>query len=65
VTIRHADGATTVKIDQKRKPPVQELLLSVGTFRFEAGKAGHVEISNADTEGFVVIDAVQWVEAKL
>ena len=64
VTIRHADGETKVKIDQKQKPPVQELLVSVGTFRFEAGRAGSVEISNAGTNGFVVIDAVQWVEAK-
>ncbi len=64
VTIRHADGETKVFLNQKKKPAVQELLEPVGTFRFEAGKGGYVEISNADTVGFVVIDAVQWVEAK-
>jgi hypothetical protein len=62
VVIRHADGEAKVLLDQRKKPPVQELLQSVGTFRFEKGKAGHVEISNAGTEGFVVIDAVQWVQ---
>jgi hypothetical protein len=50
-------------LDQRKKPPVQELLQPVGTFRFDAGKAGYVEISNAGTDGFVVIDAVQWIEA--
>jgi len=64
VTIKHADGETKVIVDQKKKPAVRELLHPVGTFRFEKGKAGYVEISNAGTEGFVAIDAVQWVEAK-
>ncbi len=64
VTIRHADGETVVKIDQKKKPPLQDLFISVGTYRFEAGKAGYAEIGNTGTDGFVVIDAVQWVEAR-
>ena len=64
VTIQHADGETKVTLNQKKKPAVSELLHHVGTFRFERGRAGHVEISNVGTNGFVVIDAVQWVEAK-
>lgn len=64
VTIRHADGETKVVVNQKKKPKVRELFEPVGTFRFEKGKAGHVEISNAGTDGYVVIDAVQWVQAK-
>ncbi len=64
VTIRHADGEAKVAINQKQKPKVQGLLEPVGIFRFEAGKAGYVEISNAGTQGFVTIDAVQWVEVK-
>jgi hypothetical protein len=64
VTIRHADGETRVTLNQRRKPDVQNLLQSVGTFRFAKGKAGQVEIGNAGTDGYVTIDAVQWVEAK-
>ena len=64
VTIRHADGEATVQVNQKKKPAVSELLHHVGTFRFERGRMGYVEISNAGTNGFVVIDAVQWVETK-
>lgn len=64
VTIRHADGETKVALDEKRKPSVDGLLEPVGTFRFAKGKAGYVEISNAGTDGYVVIDAVQWLEVK-
>ena len=64
VVIRHADGETKVTLNQKKKPSVNDLLEPVGTFRFEKGQGGHVEISNAGTDGYVVIDAVQWVEAK-
>ena len=55
---------TSFTVSKRKKPAVQELLQPVGTFRFEKGKAGYVEISNTGTDGYVVIDAVQWVEAK-
>ena len=64
VLIKHADGEARVTLNQKKKPVVQEVLQAVGTFRFEKGKASFVEISNAGTDGYVAIDAVQWVEAK-
>lgn len=61
VTIKHAEGEARVTLNQKKKPSVRELLEPVGEFRFEKGKAGWVEVSNAGTDGFVTIDAVQWV----
>jgi hypothetical protein len=64
VVIHHADGDTKLVLDQKKKPAVNDLLQPVGTFRFAKGKAGYVEISNVGTDGYVVIDAVQWLEAK-
>ncbi len=64
VVIRHADGETKLTLNQKKRPTVDGLLEPVGTFRFAAGKSGYVEISNAGTDGYVVIDAVQWLEAK-
>ena len=64
VVIRHADGETKVTLNQKKKPSVDDLLEPIGTFRFEKGRAGWVEISNAGTDGFVVIDAVQWLADK-
>lgn len=64
VTINHADGATSVKVNQQKKPPISELFVSVGTFQFEKGKVGSVLISNDGTDGYVVIDAVQFVPMK-
>jgi hypothetical protein len=64
VIVNHADGATTVKMNQQKKPPISELFISVGTFKFEKGKAGNVLISNDGTDGFVVIDAVQFIPVR-
>ncbi len=61
VVIRHADGETRLVLNQRRKPAIDDLFQSAGVFRFEAGRRGHVEISNAGTDGYVVIDAVQWL----
>jgi hypothetical protein len=63
VVIRHAGGETRLVINQRQKPKVDELFEPLGTFRFEAGRGGYVEISNAGTNGYVVVDAVQWIEA--
>lgn len=61
VLVHHADGSNTVTVNQKKKPPVNDLLFPLGVFRFEKGKSGFVEFSNKDTDGHVIIDAVQWV----
>jgi hypothetical protein len=61
VTIRHAEGETRVTIDQRRQPPIDRLLLGVGTFRFD--REAVVVIANEGTDGHVIADAVQWVPA--
>lgn len=65
VTIHHADGEMTVRINQQEEPAHGRLFRSLGTFRFEAGRAGWVRIGNDGTEeGKVVIaDAVQFLPA--
>ncbi|NBR43104.1 MAG: xanthan lyase, partial [Verrucomicrobia bacterium] len=35
-----------------------------GTFEFAAGKDSWVEIGNAGTDGYVIVDAVQWLPIK-
>jgi hypothetical protein len=64
VTITHADGKTTVKVNQRQPPSIDRAFVSLGTFRFEKGKTGSVEISNRDVDGYVIIDAVQWLPVK-
>lgn len=64
VTIRHADGEATLRINQQQEPPHGRLWRSLGTFRFTGGRAGSVRISNQDTEGkYVIVDAVQFLPA--
>jgi FAD dependent oxidoreductase len=60
VVIRHADGEKTVIVNQKQKPQLGRFQ-SLGTFRFSAGKSGSVTILAAGTNGYVILDAVQFL----
>jgi hypothetical protein len=64
VTVTHSGDKAEVKVDQKKKPPIDGLWISLGAFEFEKGKAGSVTVTTDGANGFVVIDAVQWVPAK-
>ena len=63
VTIHHADGDTTVRINQQEEPAHDHLFRSLGTFRFEVGRVGWVRVSNEGTEEnkVVIADAVQFI----
>lgn len=61
VRIKHAGGTTEVIVNQQKKPEINGLLHELGTFAFEKGKAASVTISNQGTDGYVIIDCVQWV----
>ena len=64
ITIRHADGETTVRVNQREEPPHARLWRPLGTFRFAAGRAGFVRIGNAGTaDGYVIADAIQFLPA--
>jgi hypothetical protein len=64
VTIVHAGGRTTIKVNQRKAPTIDRLFVSLGTFSFEKGKGGYVEVRNKDVDGHVIIDAVQWLPVK-
>lgn len=59
VRIEHADGTATAVVDQKAKPKLDGVFETLGVYAFDG--AASVEISNADTAGFVIADAVQFV----
>jgi hypothetical protein len=62
ITIRHADGETTVRVNQREEPPHLRLWRTLGAFRFAAGRAGFVRIGNTGTaDGYVIADAVQFL----
>jgi len=58
VSIRHAGGEADRTVDLSRGP--DDRLVSLGTYEFTAGGPAAVTVSNADANGFVVIDAVNW-----
>jgi hypothetical protein len=63
VTLHAADGkATQIAVDQRRTPPIDGVWLSLGTHAFD--DEARIVISNAGTDGYVVIDAVQLVPVK-
>ena len=59
VRVEHAEGVSATELNQRERPPVGGLFGPVGVFRFGGG--GTVTISNAGTDGHVIIDAVRWV----
>lgn len=61
VTVRHAAGQSLVRVNQRRQP-AHGAFGTVGEFTFAAGKTV-IEIGNADTDGHVILDAVQLVDA--
>jgi FAD dependent oxidoreductase len=64
VNIVSSAGSKTVIVNQKEKPPIDSLFVSLGTFPFSDQQAAQVTISNEGSDGHVIIDAVQWLEAK-
>lgn len=63
VTILHADGENTVVVNERETPPLAGHFVSLGTFRFEKDGAGYVLISNEGTNGYVIVDALQFLPA--
>jgi hypothetical protein len=61
VEITHAGGTKTVIVNQKQPPPIDGVFLSLGSFEFAADKPAVVKVSNAGADGYVIIDAVQWL----
>ena len=63
VTIHHADGEQTLRINQQEEPAHERLWRSLGKFRFKAGREGWVRISNDGTEDnkVVIADAVMFM----
>jgi len=61
VTIFHADGETTVHVNQQEPPVIEGRFVSLGQFRFEANGFGYALVSNDGTQGYVTADAVQFL----
>jgi hypothetical protein len=65
VTIVHADGEKTVIVNERLNAVTDGVPRALGVFNFAQGKSGAVVVSNAEANGFVSVDAVQFVPAEV
>ena len=61
VAIKHSGGTKNIVVNQRETPPIDGLFISLGTFEFDRSSPCVVTISNEGTDGYVVVDAVQWL----
>ncbi len=59
VTVVHANGTTISTVNQQQTPAIDGLFTSIGSYEF--GQSGVVQIGTSDTDGYVVVDAVQFL----
>lgn len=61
VVVLHSGGRSQIIVNQMEKPPIDGLFQSLGVFEFTTTEPAAVTISNRDTDGYVIADAVQWL----
>ena len=59
VTIKHAAGSSKVTISQRKEPAIDGLYVSVGEYSFD--ERGEVTIGTEGTDGYVIVDSVQFL----
>lgn len=64
VTVRHGDGETERSVNQRVAGKVEGLFEPLGEFPLEADHEYSVEVSNAGTNGYVIVDAVRVIAAE-
>ncbi len=64
VTVFHAEGETTVYVNQQEPPEIDGRFVSLGRFSFEGNGFGYALVSNQGTTGHVTADAVQFLPAE-
>jgi hypothetical protein len=59
VTVAHGDSSKTVRVNQKQAG--ENNATSLGAYTFSAGQSVTVVVSNEGTDGYVIVDGVQFV----
>ena len=65
VTVFHADGETTVVVNEQEAPVLDGRFVSLGQYRFEGNGFGYALVSNEGTMGHVTADAVQFLPVEM
>ncbi len=61
VEVVHAKGSQIEWIDQQKKPDIDSMFVSLGVYDFSDVQPAAVVVSNSEANGFVIVDAVQWL----
>jgi hypothetical protein len=61
VTVAHAGGESRKHVNQKRAPSTDKTFTSIGVYEFSAENEATITISNKQTDGYVIVDAVQLI----
>jgi hypothetical protein len=61
ITINHAEGNNRLKVNQRVPGNVDKTFHSLGVYQFDADHEASVSIGNRGTDGYVIIDSVQWI----
>jgi len=59
VTVHHRDGVQVVAVDQRKRPDIEGVWISLGPFDFD--QRARVVVGNEGTDGHVIADAVQFL----
>jgi len=57
--VKHEGGEKKILVDQRKPPSIEECWVSLGSFHFKKGMQYDVSLNNKNTEGYVVVDAIQ------
>ncbi|QDU28272.1 Xanthan lyase precursor [Anatilimnocola aggregata] len=61
VEVQGGGSPKVLEINQRKDPPIDGRFVSLGEFQFDKDELSVVIVSNAGSDGYVVIDAVQWL----
>ncbi|MDA1039260.1 MAG: DUF1553 domain-containing protein [Planctomycetota bacterium] len=61
VSLLTFDGEADLIVDMRKPPPLESRFVSLGTYRFDSSNQWFVMVSNDGTDGYVVVDAVQFL----
>ncbi|MBD3674783.1 MAG: DUF1553 domain-containing protein [Planctomycetaceae bacterium] len=64
VTITQGDFRKTINVDETKQAPILTMLKPLGQFELNADQEVVVEIANNDTNGYVIVDALQIVSVE-
>ncbi len=64
VRVESADGSKVVTVNEKLAPALDKHFISLGAYRFTTARPAVISISNAGTDGYVAVDAVQFLPVK-